>query len=205
MICNVALIPGDAAYVEYMTNITMGRPPHDDDDVDAIAFPKYERPRTHQDHASHPLEIMLDDIYNAMRSKASQVDERGPWGQGKISLPLAFSDPGYADRFENEMLYYFLARRMPWDEYDLGSDAAFAAKGGVCLAPPVNPLLLATTPAQQPLIRFAASARLAMASFITMASYPLRYNARFACDPLLVHPWPWYEKSSDERLTIDGY
>lgn len=175
MICNVALIPGNAAYLEYMRNATMGHRAHDDD---TIAFPTYGRQGT----MLNPLEAMIKDVLKAVGTEIEQLLEWYFSASTKISLPLAFEDQDYADRFEHEFMRYFLERRITLHAYDLGSDATFAARGGICLIPPANPLILAVTPAQQPLRRFAASAELALSRIDTIKAYPSQYKVRFACN-----------------------
>lgn len=210
MICNVAMIPGDEAYREYMRNVTIG-PSHNSVPID---YPTYKP--TLQTEFGHytPLERMLRELTRATRIRTSQRYER--WHQGaSISLPLVFADPDYEERFEFDLLHSLLSLRITsYDQFEWGA-TALAARGGICLAEQ-HPLLPATSTANPPLQRFAASAALALSRLDRGdVKRPFgRYKGRFGCSPdpelrrsaelRLSGEWDaWNEREASKQLAID--
>ncbi|CEJ80665.1 hypothetical protein VHEMI00836 [[Torrubiella] hemipterigena] len=208
MICNVAMIPGDEAYREYMRNVTTG-PWHNGV---AIDYPTYKSTQQTEFGNYTPLETMLREL---SRATSEQVYRRlrEQWHTGvSISLPLAFADPDYEERFELDFLHSLLSLRAI--DYQRGESGAtaLAVRGGICLAE-THPLLPATTTANPPLQRFAASAAISLSRLDNQVALKRfgSYNVHFGCslDPELLRSWEmakWAsdETESDEQLTIDS-
>lgn len=187
-----------------MRNVTTG-PSHNGAQIN---FPTYEPARRAQDAKLTPLESMLRDLTRAANKQGWRMQE--PWLRGaRISLPLAFADEGYAERFEFDFLNSLLSLRYSsFGEYEIG-EVALARRGGICLAN-AHPLLHGTTK-MQPTRRFIGSATQALTQVSSAGNSYSELNVRFGCsvDPELLKLWNVFgdveeEIQSSGQRTIDG-